>query len=59
MINDLTISRVQLRKVLAESVDRGFLRFVEPQQLYITTHKGLKFLNKLENSWQVCKAYKI
>jgi predicted transcriptional regulator len=50
MINDLTISRVQLRKVLAELVDRGFLRFVEPQQQYITTHKGLKFLNKLENS---------
>jgi predicted transcriptional regulator len=50
MINDLSVSRVQLRMVLAELVDRGFLRFVEPQQLYITTHKGLKFLNKLENS---------
>ena len=50
MWNDLTSSRVQLRKVLAELVDRGFLRFIEPQQLYITTYKGLKVLNKSENS---------
>ena len=50
MINDLTISRVQLRKILAELVDRDFLRFITPQQLYITTHKGLKFLSKIDMS---------
>jgi predicted transcriptional regulator len=46
MRTDLSISPAQLRKTLAELVDKGFLQLIESQQLYITTHKGLKFLNK-------------
>jgi predicted transcriptional regulator len=47
MKSSLSISPVVLRQILAEVVDRGFLRFVEPQQIYITTHRGLKFLNRM------------
>jgi predicted transcriptional regulator len=43
--NDLAISHVQLRKTLAELVDMRFLEYIEPKQLYITTDKGIKFLN--------------
>jgi predicted transcriptional regulator len=46
MKSSLSISNTQLRKILAELVDKGFLKFIEPQQQYITTHKGLKFLNR-------------
>ncbi len=46
MKSSLSISNTQLRKILAELVDKGFLQFIEPQQQYITTHKGLKFLNR-------------
>jgi predicted transcriptional regulator len=46
MKSRLSISNTQLRKILAELVDKGFLQFIEPQQQYITTHKGLKFLNR-------------
>jgi predicted transcriptional regulator len=42
---DLAISHVQLRKTLAELVDKRFLEYIEPKQLYITTGKGIKFLN--------------
>jgi len=43
----LSVAPAQLRKILAELVDKGFLHFVEVQQLYITTHKGYLFLNTL------------
>ncbi len=46
MKSSLSISNTQLRKILAELVDKGFLQFIEPQQQYITTHTGLKFLNR-------------
>ena len=46
MKSSLSISNTQLRKILAELVDKGFLQFIEPQQQYITTHKELKFLNR-------------
>ncbi|MDF2769364.1 MAG: hypothetical protein K0S91_2199 [Nitrososphaeraceae archaeon] len=44
MKSNLSISNTQLREILSELVDKGFLQFIEPQQQYITTHKGLKFL---------------
>ncbi len=44
-MNDLFISHVQLRKTLAELVDKRLLKYIEPKQLYITTDKGIKFLN--------------
>ena len=46
MKSSLSISNTQLRKILAELVDKRFLQFIELQQQYITTHKGLKFLNR-------------
>jgi predicted transcriptional regulator len=48
MKNSLSISPIELRKILAELVDKGFLQFIEPQQLYITTHKGHLFLKKIK-----------
>jgi predicted transcriptional regulator len=48
MKNSLSISPTELRKILAELVDKGFLQFIEPQQLYITTHKGHLFLKKIK-----------
>jgi len=45
MMSDLAISHVQLRKTLAELVDKRLLKYIEPKQLYITTDKGIKFLN--------------
>jgi predicted transcriptional regulator len=48
MKNSISISHTQLRKILAELVDEGLLRFVEPEQLYITTHKGHLFLKKMK-----------
>ena len=46
MKSSLSVSNTQLRKILAELVDKGFLQFIEPQHQYITTHKGLKSLNR-------------
>jgi predicted transcriptional regulator len=46
MKSNLSISNTQLREILSELVDKGFLQFIEPQQQYITTPKGLKFLNR-------------
>ena len=46
MKDSLSISDAQLRKILAELVDKGLLQFVEPKQLYITTHKGQLLLKK-------------
>jgi predicted transcriptional regulator len=48
MKNSLSISHTQLRRILAELVDRGLLQFVDPDQLYITTHKGHLFLKKMK-----------
>lgn len=39
----LSLSNSQLRRISAELVDKGFLQFSEPG-IYITTHKGYKFL---------------
>jgi predicted transcriptional regulator len=47
MRSAISLTPTQLRKILAESVDKGFLQFVVAQQLYITTHKGYLFLRTL------------
>ena len=48
MNNSLSISHTQLRRILAELVDRRLLQFVDPEQLYITTLKGQLFLKKMK-----------
>jgi predicted transcriptional regulator len=53
--NSSSISHTQLRKILAELVDKGLLQFVEPEQLYITTHKGHLFLKKMKISYEYSK----
>jgi len=47
MRSALSVAPTELGKILAELVDKGFLHFVDVQQLYITTHKGYLFLNTL------------
>ncbi|MFY9797187.1 MAG: hypothetical protein WAJ93_16005 [Candidatus Nitrosopolaris sp.] len=44
------LSHDQLRKITAEIVDKKFLRYVEHQQVYITTDKGYIFLNSRANN---------
>jgi predicted HTH transcriptional regulator len=36
----LSISNTQLRKILAELVDKGFLKFIEPQRNILQLTKG-------------------
>jgi predicted transcriptional regulator len=47
MKNSLSISHT-LRRILAELVDKRLLKFVDPEQLYITTYKGHLFLKKMK-----------
>jgi predicted transcriptional regulator len=42
------LSHAQLRRVTAEMVDRDFLRYIEPEHVYIITHKGYIFLKKVQ-----------
>jgi predicted transcriptional regulator len=45
IIEETHLSHDQLRRITAEIVDKGFLRYVEHQQVYITTDKGYIFLD--------------
>lgn len=45
IIEQMYLSHDQLRRITAEIVDKGFLRYIEHQQIYITTDKGYIFLN--------------
>jgi predicted transcriptional regulator len=45
LTHDLSMTHRQLRRTMAELVDRGFLRFTSTHQGYITTHKGYIFLD--------------
>jgi hypothetical protein len=45
LTRDLSMTRRQLRRTMAELVDRGLLRFTFTNQGYITTHKGYIFLD--------------
>ena len=44
MLDRFGLSYQQLRDITAELADKKFLRYIEPDETYITTNKGLKFL---------------
>jgi predicted transcriptional regulator len=49
MLDRVGLSYQQLREITAELVDKKFLRYIEPDETYyITTDKGLKFLESLK-----------
>ncbi|MGC1930786.1 MAG: winged helix-turn-helix domain-containing protein [Candidatus Nitrosopolaris sp.] len=50
MIEETHLSYDQLRRLTAEIVDKGFLRYIEHQQVYITTDKGYIFLDSRANN---------
>jgi predicted transcriptional regulator len=45
IIEQTHLSHDQLRRITAEIVDKGLLRYIEHQQVYITTDKGYIFLD--------------
>jgi predicted transcriptional regulator len=48
------LSHDQLRRIMAEIVDRGLLHYIEAHRIYITTDKGYIFLKNREyNSWNI------
>ena len=44
IIEETRLSHEQLRRITAEIVDKGLLRYIEHQGVYITTDKGYIFL---------------
>ena len=48
LIHNLPLTYRRLRRIMAELVDRRFLRFIVSQEVYITTHRGHLFLDKLK-----------
>jgi predicted transcriptional regulator len=48
LIHDVSITYRRLRRIMAELVDRRFLKFLVSQEIYITTHRGHIFLDKLK-----------
>jgi predicted transcriptional regulator len=44
MLNSSGLSYQQLREITAELADKKFLRYVESDETYITTDRGLRFL---------------
>jgi predicted transcriptional regulator len=48
LMHDLPLTYRRLRRIMAELVDRRFLRFIFSQEVYITTHRGHIFLAKLK-----------
>lgn len=44
MLDRLGLSYQQLRQITAALADKKFLKYVEQDETYITTYKGLKFL---------------
>jgi predicted transcriptional regulator len=45
IIKETRLSHEQLRRITAEIVDKGLLRYIEHQGVYITTDKGYIFLD--------------
>lgn len=43
------LTHEQLRRITAELVDRGLLRYVDVNRVYITTDKGHQFPNQNRN----------
>ena len=50
LIHELSMTYRQLRRIMAELVDRRYLRFIISQEVYITTHRGHVFLDKLKKA---------
>jgi predicted transcriptional regulator len=50
MLNRSGLSYQQLREITAELADKEFLRYIEPDETYITTDKGLKFLESTKGT---------
>jgi predicted transcriptional regulator len=48
LMHDLPLTYRRMRRIIAELVDRGFLRFIISHEVYITTHKGNICLDKLK-----------
>ena len=48
LIHNLPLTYRRLRRIMAELVDRRYLRFIVSQEVYITTHRGHIFLAKLK-----------
>jgi predicted transcriptional regulator len=48
IVNNLAISHVRLRKSLAELVDKRFLQYIEVEEKYYTTDRGLLFLKSIQ-----------
>jgi predicted transcriptional regulator len=48
LMRDVSITYRRLRRIMAELVDRRFLKFLVSQDVYITTHRGHIFLDKLK-----------
>jgi predicted transcriptional regulator len=45
IIKETSLSHEQIRRITAEIVDKGLLRYIEHQGVYITTDKGYIFLD--------------
>ena len=45
IIEETRLSHEQLRRIIAEIVDKGLLRYIEHQGVYITADKGYIFLD--------------
>jgi predicted transcriptional regulator len=50
IMEETHLSYDQLRRITAEIVDKGFLRYIEHQQVYITTDKGYIFLDNRDHN---------
>jgi predicted transcriptional regulator len=48
LMHNLHFTYRRLRRIMAELVDRKFLRFIVSQEVYITTHRGHIFLDNLK-----------
>lgn len=48
LIHNLPLTYRRLRRIMAELVDRRYMRFIVSQEVYITTHRGHIFLDKLK-----------
>ncbi len=56
MLDRSGLSYQQLREITAELIDKKFLRYISTDDRYITTDKGIKFLNAAEGEEEVNKS---
>jgi predicted transcriptional regulator len=53
IIEETHLSCEQIRRITVEIVDEGFLRYIEHEQVYLTTDKGYVFLDSRDNNQNV------